>query len=126
MIDPLGLSATSFPATSTRIPAPFAYGYFTPYGDVTEAVNPSSAGAAGAMISDVYDVSRFYQALFSGHLLRTAQLRELTDAIPVMAPTIPISAPQCSRRQLLPSAAAPSGEPQGGFGTVPCAGYWLP
>ncbi len=78
-----GLSATSFPVTSTRIPAPFAHGYFTPYGDVTQAVNPSSAGAAGAMIADVDDVSRFYQALFSGRLLPTAQLRELTDAIPV-------------------------------------------
>ena len=83
ILRPLGLTATSYPADSTVIPAPAARGYFTPYGDVTDAVNPTSAGAAGAMISDVRDLATFYRALFGGRLLRRAQVRELTRAIPV-------------------------------------------
>ena len=79
---PLGLRATSFPLTSTQIPAPYAHGYYGPT-DVTNLINPSLAWTSGAMISDVDDVARFYRALLTGRLLPPAQLREMLAAIPV-------------------------------------------
>jgi D-alanyl-D-alanine carboxypeptidase len=82
---PLGLHGTSFPLTSKQIPAPYAHGYYGPL-DVTHLVNPSVAWTAGAMISTVDDVARFYRALLTGRLLPPAQQRELLAAIPVHDP----------------------------------------
>jgi D-alanyl-D-alanine carboxypeptidase len=82
---PLGLHDTSFPLTSPQIPGPHADGYYGPI-DVTHLVNPSVAWTAGAMISTVDDVARFYQALLTGRLLPPAQQRELLAAIPVDDP----------------------------------------
>jgi D-alanyl-D-alanine carboxypeptidase len=79
---PLGLHATSFPLTSKQIPKPYAHGYFGPL-DVTNEVNPSVTWTAGAMISTVDDVARFYRALLSGRLLPAAQQREMLATIPV-------------------------------------------
>lgn len=79
---PLGLRDTSFPVTSTQIPAPYAHGYYGPI-DVTNLVNPSVAWTAGAMISTVGDVARFYRALLTGRLLPPAQQRELLTTMPV-------------------------------------------
>ena len=79
---PLGLRDTSFPLTSTQIPGPYAHGYYGSL-DVTNAVNPSSAWTAGAMISTVGDVARFYRVLLAGRLLPPAEQRELLAAIPV-------------------------------------------
>lgn len=42
--------------------------------DVTE-VNPSAAWAAGAIVSNAADVSRFYRALMTGRLLVPSMLR---------------------------------------------------
>ena len=82
ILAPLGLRDTSFPLTSTQIPSPYAHGY---YGilDVTNVVNPSSAWTAGAMISTVGDVARFYRTLLTERLLPPAQQRELLATIPV-------------------------------------------
>ena len=82
---PLGLHDTSFPLTSKQIPAPYAHGYYGPL-DVTNLVNPSSAWTAGAMISTVGDVARFYRVLLTGGLLPPAQQRELLATIPVDDP----------------------------------------
>jgi D-alanyl-D-alanine carboxypeptidase len=82
---PLGLHGTSFPLTSTQIPAPYAHGYYGSL-DVTNLVNPSNAWAAGAMISTVDDMATFYRALLTGRLLPPAQQRELLTAIPVDDP----------------------------------------
>ena len=79
---PLGLHDTSFPLTSKQIPAPYAHGYYGSL-DVTNAINPSIAWTAGAMISTVGDVARFYRALLDGRLLPPAQQRELLATIPV-------------------------------------------
>ena len=79
---PLGLRGTSFPLTSKQIPAPYAHGYFGPI-DVTNLVNPSVAWTAGAMISTVGDVARFYEALLTGGLLPPAEQRELLTTMPV-------------------------------------------
>ncbi len=46
-------------------------------------VNPSGAWTAGAMISTVDDVARFYRALVAGRLLPPAQQHELLSARPV-------------------------------------------
>ena len=82
ILEPLGLGGTSFPLTSKQIPAPYAHGYFGPI-DVTHLVNPSVAWTAGAMISTVGDVARFYRALLTGPLLPPAQLRETLTTMPV-------------------------------------------
>ena len=79
---PLGLHDTSFPLTSKQIPAPYAHGYYGSL-DVTNLVSPSIAWTAGAMISTVDDVARFYRALLDGRLLPPAQQRELLATIPV-------------------------------------------
>ena len=79
---PLGLHGTSFPLTSKQIPAPYAHGYYGSL-DAANLINPSIAWTAGAMISTVGDVARFYRALLDGRLLPPAQQRELLAAIPV-------------------------------------------
>lgn len=83
---PLNLTHTSF---ATVTPAGTAHGYVPaqwspaqdgrPY-DVT-AVNASHAWAAGAIVSNVSDVSTFYRALFSGRLLAPAQLRAMKTTV---------------------------------------------
>ena len=85
ILAPLGLHDTSFPLTSKRIPGLHAHGYYGPI-DVTNLVSPSTAWTAGAMISTVGDVARFYRALLTGRLLPPAQQRELLAAIPVDDP----------------------------------------
>ncbi|HXT93572.1 MAG TPA: serine hydrolase domain-containing protein [Trebonia sp.] len=82
ILTPLRLRDTSFPLTRTQITAPYAHGYYGPV-DVTNAVNPSAPWTAGAMISTVDDVARFYRALLTGRLLPPAQQRELLATIPV-------------------------------------------
>ena len=82
---PLGLHDTSFPLTSKQIPAPYAHGYYGPL-DVTSLVSPSAAWTAGAMISTVGDVARFYRVLLTGRLLPPAQQRELLATIAVDDP----------------------------------------
>lgn len=80
ILRPLGLSGTSFPVTATTLPAPAADGYLPAAGgapaDVT-AWNPSAGGAAGAMISTVADLARFYRALLGRALLPPAQLAQM-------------------------------------------------
>jgi D-alanyl-D-alanine carboxypeptidase len=82
ILAPLGLLGTSFPLTSTQIPSPYAHGYYGSL-DVTNVVNPSSAWTAGAMISTVGDVARFYRALLTGRLLPPAQQREMLTTMSV-------------------------------------------
>jgi D-alanyl-D-alanine carboxypeptidase len=96
---PLGLEDTSFPVTSGKIAGYHAHGYVpsglipteadtefpsTPDGrfvDVTE-LNPSAAWAAGAIISNAQDLSRFYRALMTGRLLTPSMLREMKTTVP--------------------------------------------
>jgi D-alanyl-D-alanine carboxypeptidase len=100
IFEPLGLEDTSFPVTSGKIAGYHAHGYVpsgliptgavgtefppTPDGrlvDVTE-LNPSAAWAAGAIISNAPDLSRFYQALMTGKLLTPSMLREMKTTVP--------------------------------------------
>ncbi|WP_326729098.1 serine hydrolase domain-containing protein [Streptomyces phaeochromogenes] len=85
IIRPLGLRDTSAPTTDSRIPGRHLHGYsdFGKTGPTidTTAFNPSAAGAAGAMIGTTADLTRFYQALLGGKLLRPAQLAEMKTTV---------------------------------------------
>ncbi|WP_155059434.1 serine hydrolase domain-containing protein [Streptomyces blattellae] len=85
VIEPLRLRDTSAPTTQTHIPGRHLHGYSDFEGsgatiDVTE-INPSLGGAAGAMISTTADLTRFYQALLGGRLLRPAELTEMKTTV---------------------------------------------
>ncbi|WP_328494775.1 beta-lactamase family protein [Streptomyces sp. NBC_00414] len=85
VIRPLGLRHTLAPTTDSRMPGRHLHGYsgFGEAGDpidVTE-FNPSAAGAAGAMISTTADLTRFYQALLGGRLLRPAELTAMKTTV---------------------------------------------
>jgi D-alanyl-D-alanine carboxypeptidase len=65
---PMNLAQTSFPTTSA-MPTPYAHGYTLVKGkwvDETEALPPSTAWAAGAMISDMGDMKRWVKAYVTG------------------------------------------------------------
>ncbi|QQM41586.1 serine hydrolase domain-containing protein [Streptomyces liliifuscus] len=85
IIRPLGLRDTSAPTTDSRIPGRHLHGYsdFGKTGPTidTTGFNPSAAGAAGAMIGTTADLTRFYQALLGGKLLRPAQLAEMKTTV---------------------------------------------
>lgn len=85
IIKPLHLSHTLAPSTGTGIPGRHLHGYSNFGGsgatiDVTE-FNPSAGGAAGAMISTTADLTRFYQALLGGHLLRPAEMKAMKTTV---------------------------------------------
>ncbi|MFJ2259589.1 serine hydrolase domain-containing protein [Streptomyces sp. NPDC087844] len=86
LIRPLGLRDTLAPTTDSRIPGRHLRGYSSfeeagPAIDITE-LNVSAGGAAGAMISTTADLSRFYQALLGGRLLRPAELTAMKTTVP--------------------------------------------
>ncbi|MGP3999253.1 serine hydrolase domain-containing protein [Streptomyces sp. 8N706] len=88
IIGPLGLRGTSFPGTRAGLPAPHGRAYSGRSAesgaderrpaDVT-ALDPSSAGAAGEMVSTLGDLDRFLRALLGGRLLPPGQLRGMLD-----------------------------------------------
>ncbi|MFI6933776.1 serine hydrolase domain-containing protein [Streptomyces sp. NPDC050287] len=85
VIRPLGLRDTLAPDTYSHIPGPHLRGYSSfgesrPAIDITD-LNPTAAGAAGAMISTTGDLSRFFSALLGGRLLRPAQLAEMKTTV---------------------------------------------
>lgn len=86
IIRPLGLRDTLAPTTYARIPGRHLHGYSN-FGEVGEPIdvtgfNPSAAGAAGAMISTTADLTRFYEALLGGRLLRPAELTAMKTTVP--------------------------------------------
>jgi D-alanyl-D-alanine carboxypeptidase len=81
VLDPLALRNTSFPGTRTTLPAPHGHAYDSrgsAWQDVTD-LDPSSAGAAGEMISTLDDLSRFLDGLLRGEVVPKAQLRRMED-----------------------------------------------
>jgi D-alanyl-D-alanine carboxypeptidase len=98
IFSPLRLDHTSFPAVKSRVTGYHAHGYIstetnpTPDGrplDVT-GYNPSHAWAAGAIVSNAADLSRFYRALMSGELLDRPLLRQMKTTV-AMDPADPNS-----------------------------------
>lgn len=86
IITPLDLRHTITPGTFPFIPGPHAEAYYSFGGQTpvdTTVVNPSVIDAAGSMISDADDLSRFYRALIGGRLLPPAQLAEMQTTIAV-------------------------------------------
>jgi D-alanyl-D-alanine carboxypeptidase len=85
IIRPLGLRGTSVPVDRPVIPGPHPHGYARPGSsglvDVTR-VNPSVAGASGAMVSTGTDMNRFLAALLGGRLLPPAELRAMMTTRP--------------------------------------------
>ena len=67
VLDPLGLSRTELP-TTRRLSDLDDAGY-----------NPNLPWAAGAIVSNAHDLSRFYSALLSGRILSAASLRAMKD-----------------------------------------------
>ncbi|MER7078093.1 D-alanyl-D-alanine carboxypeptidase [Saccharopolyspora kobensis] len=89
IIQPLGLTDTSYPAAGDRsIPAPLINGYiggrippFFLWIDAT-AFEPSFFGPAGGMISTQQDITRFYQAVVAGELTSPESLAEMRRTVP--------------------------------------------
>jgi D-alanyl-D-alanine carboxypeptidase len=88
---PLGLRDTFFPVNPT-IPRPYARGYSLPLGqeqgpllDFT-VYNPSLAWAAGALVSNLGDLERFFRALLRGRLLPPRLLAAMTTPVPTGQP----------------------------------------
>lgn len=95
ILDPLQLWDTHVPGTWAGIPGPHAHGYLTyrhegrlEVVDVTR-LNPSSAGAAGEMISTTRDVDTFLAALMGGKLLPPALMEEMRRTVPVSSSQSP-------------------------------------
>ncbi len=89
IFSPLRLNHTSFPVANAPLSGYYAHGYIS-----TEAIptadgqpldvagyNPSHAWAAGAIVSNAADLSKFYQALMSGKLLALPLLREMQKTV---------------------------------------------
>lgn len=90
VINRIALRHTSFPSPGDMtVHGPHPRGYFPeqaggPLRDFTE-MDPSSAWAAGAMVSTNTDLNRFYRALLAGRLLAPAQLAQMRTTVPADA-----------------------------------------
>lgn len=78
VILPLHLTGTSFPGPRTTLPMPHGRAYSAGLTDVTD-LNPSSAGAAGEMVTTLPDLDRFFAALLGGKLLPPPELHAMED-----------------------------------------------
>ncbi|WP_436758577.1 serine hydrolase domain-containing protein [Streptosporangium sp. V21-05] len=88
ILEPLGLSGTVVPGTSTDIPGPHAHGYYR-YEDAGQektvdvtSQNPSWISAGGDMISTTQDLHTFFSALQGGRLLPASLLAEMREPDP--------------------------------------------
>lgn len=91
ILDPLGMTQTSYPSAPT-MPAPFSHGYINqpnfPLRDVTNS-NPAFAGGAGAMISTLGDLKIWAKALATGTLLTPAtHARQLKTGVLANTPKL--------------------------------------
>ncbi|MFE7560124.1 serine hydrolase domain-containing protein [Kitasatospora sp. NPDC057500] len=82
---PSGLRHTLFPQ-GTELPEPYAHGYTdrTPTGTVTDSTHwsPSSAWAAGALVSDLHDLARWARDVATGTLLSPGTQAQRLDVLP--------------------------------------------
>ncbi len=91
IIQPLGLTQTTFPAAGDRsVPNPAVRGYnggrIGPvfyWFDVTTGVEPSLYSSSGAMISTQQDLAAFDHALLGGKVVSPAALAEMQKTFPV-------------------------------------------
>ncbi len=89
LIKPFHLTNTSFPHTQA-MPEPWAHGYgldkHRRWEDVSGTIPVSLMGAAGAMISDMYDIKRWIELYVTGKTSAPATYRALTQCIPTGQP----------------------------------------
>ncbi|HZC99835.1 MAG TPA: serine hydrolase domain-containing protein [Actinomycetes bacterium] len=101
ILEPLGLRGTRFPVSSTGIPMPRSRGYSLPQDppgqvlggpllDLT-AESPSWGRAAGALVSDLEDLTRFFRALLGGRLLPPELLAEMLETVPFPSGAVPLA-----------------------------------
>jgi D-alanyl-D-alanine carboxypeptidase len=85
ILRPLGLRHTFEPGQSAFLPRPHARGYeqYTADGPPvdTTVLNHSWGGAAGSLVTTTADLTRFWQALLGGRLLRPAQLAQMRTTV---------------------------------------------
>lgn len=85
LLEPFGLTNTSYPATQA-MPEPWARGYgLTPQGtweDVSGTIPVSLMGAAGEMISDMSDMKRWITLYTTGKVSKPATYRALMTCVP--------------------------------------------
>ena len=90
VLQPLGLTHTSFPSTPT-LPAPHAHGYWHKPGttgltDITQ-LDPSMALGSGAMVSTVGDLARWTRAVATGRLLSASSHRLQLEGVRMSSAT---------------------------------------
>ncbi|MET7337318.1 serine hydrolase domain-containing protein [Nonomuraea sp. NPDC005650] len=90
-----GLRHTSFPRTPS-IPGPHSKAYESLFGLIDpprdySVYNMSWAGTAGAIVSTMDDLNRFYRALLRGELVGAAQVAEMQKTVTVLAGGAPIN-----------------------------------
>jgi D-alanyl-D-alanine carboxypeptidase len=128
ILGPLGLRDTLLPDSTPEIPGPSSHGYSLPLGPHGEALdgplldftvqNPSWAGAAGALVSTLPDLTRFFRALLGGRLLPPPLLAEMTTMVEVPPGSIPL--PLYHRYGLgLLEVETPAGPLLGNAGGIP-------
>ncbi|MFI6740004.1 serine hydrolase domain-containing protein [Nonomuraea sp. NPDC050451] len=83
-----GLRHTSFPRTPF-IPGPHSKAYESLFGLIDpprdySVYNMSWGGTAGAIVSTMDDLNRFYRALLRGELVGAAQVAEMQKTVPVL------------------------------------------
>lgn len=91
IIEPLGLTETSFPAPGQRaLPAPYVPGYqggriggFFFWIETTTATELSYWSSAGAMSSTLDDLAKFYRALDDGAVVSARALAEMRTTVPM-------------------------------------------
>ncbi|WP_244200532.1 serine hydrolase domain-containing protein [Micromonospora arborensis] len=82
---PLHLTHTFYPGDRPTLPQPHGQGYrqFAPGGPLvdTTVFNPTVTASAGGLVSTTTDLTRFWQAIGSGQLLRPGQMAELRQTV---------------------------------------------
>ncbi|WP_433418385.1 serine hydrolase domain-containing protein [Microtetraspora malaysiensis] len=86
VIQRAGLEHTFFPSASD-LPRPHAKAYTSLFGSFPlrdfSTFNMSYVGTAGAMVSTMEDLNRFYRALLTGRLVGRDQLAEMRKTVPI-------------------------------------------
>jgi D-alanyl-D-alanine carboxypeptidase len=92
VFEPLGMASTYF-STETSLLAPYAEGYVDLSGirnfAVGTLINPTTAGAAGAVVSTAGDLLRFVEALAAGELISPAAHAARLTTVPASRVRLP-------------------------------------
>jgi D-alanyl-D-alanine carboxypeptidase len=128
IVEPLGLRHTYLPGNARELPAPMSRGYSLrvgPGGEVLDGPlldftiqNPSWAWAAGGLVSNLEDLTRFFRALLGGRLLPPRLLAEMRTTVAVPPSSTPL--PMYDRYGLgLLEVETPTGRLVGQLGGIP-------